>query len=127
MYARGMRALALFAAVIALASSATPYQQMGFRGGVTQTPLGQGAWLITAKGNGFTDRSTIVQYTYRRAAELCPDGFDVIDADRSTSTSVVTFDRGRTYQDVEKSEAVLAVRCHAKLRCTTPTDCHRER
>lgn len=99
--------------VIAVAACSTPYQPMGARGGVEAVALGQGRWLITASGNGFTSRSTVVRYTYRRAAELCRFGFTPVDADRSSSEHVATFDGGKSYQTYSKPDAMLVVQCHA--------------
>jgi len=87
--------------VVFLVACATPYQSMGLRGGYDQTDLGGGRWMIRAEGNGLTRRSTVIEYTYRRARELGPAGFDVDDSDRSTTHG----------QDFDKSSAVLVVHC----------------
>lgn len=96
------------AAVVALAGSATSYG----RATSVQT-LGDGAFLITADGNGFTGSSTIEHYKYQRAAELCPGGFDVLDASSAVQTNLTTFDGGKTYNTVNKPSGSLAIRCRA--------------
>lgn len=105
-----MRAM-LVAAAVLLSGCPTPYQRMGFRGGVAESPLGGGRWMIRVEVNSYTSRSTAVEYTYRRAAELCPHGFDPIDADRSSRNFYATFDGGRTVQNMPKSSASLVVQC----------------
>lgn len=50
-----------------------------------------------------------MEYTYRRAKELCPGGFTPIDADRSSSDFYVA--TGNTVQNMPKSSASLVVQC----------------
>lgn len=109
------------ALVVGLASACTPtYQQergsdtagqaiMELFGGTQEDQLGDGAWLITVKGDEDTSRSAAVAYTYQRAAKLCPLGFDVVDADRSTTTTGI-------FSNAEKPVAMLAVRCRERPR-----------
>jgi hypothetical protein len=110
-----VRVVAVAAIVVALAASATSYQSA-----VSVQPLGGGTFLITADGNGFTGSSTIEHYKYRRAAELCPGGFDVIDANQSTRTNLATFDGGKTYNTVNKPSGSLAIRCRAPAVAAPP-------
>jgi hypothetical protein len=100
------RILLVLGMALALGASATSY-----RDSYATTPLGNGRYLIEARGNGFTDRSTVIRYAYQRAAELCPIGFDVVDADQSTTSNDVTFDGGKTYQTVNKSQSTVLVQC----------------
>jgi hypothetical protein len=95
--------------LVVLTSCATSYESA-----TSSRPIGPNAFLITADGNGFTSRSEIVEYQYRRAAALCPDGFDVIDADRSTRSSLATFDGGQTYTTINKPSGAMAVRCKSE-------------
>lgn len=87
--------------------------------------IGGGAFLITADGNGWTGSSTIEQYKYRRATEVCPNGFDVIDANASMRTSLATFDGGQTYNTINKPSGSLAIVCKqqrvARAQPRTPT------
>jgi hypothetical protein len=91
---------------LVLAGCATSY-----RDSYETTPLGNGRYAIDTAGNGFTDRSTVIKYGYMRAAELCPLGFDIIDADKNTRAQDVTFDGGKTYSTVHKSSATLLIQC----------------
>lgn len=74
-YDRGMR----IAIVLALTACATPYQRMGLSGGYDDKRLGNGDYVVTVKVNGFTDRATALEYLHRRAGELCPDGYKLVD------------------------------------------------
>ncbi len=100
-----IRIVSVAAALVLCAASATPYQESGFRGGVSHRALGPHSYSITAEGNGFTKRSTIVEYTHRRASELCPNGYDVMDKDSNTQTYAC----GKN--DCDKSDAALIVQC----------------
>ncbi len=102
-----MRAIML--AALAATSCATPYQANGFRGGYEDTNLGAGRWLITVHVNAYTSRATAVQYTYRRAAELCPYGFDPVDSTSETTYHTANFGNGP--QEYSKANAVLVVQC----------------
>lgn len=94
--------------MVALMGCATSYESA-----TAHQPLGGGAFLITADGNGWTGSSDIEHYKYRRAAELCPGGFDVIDANQSMRTNVATFDGGKSYNTINKPSGSLAIRCKA--------------
>ena len=68
--------------VVVLASSCTgqtPYQPMGYRGGYEDSDLGGGRHRVTVRVNSNTSRGRALEYLHRRAGELCPDGFDLID------------------------------------------------
>jgi hypothetical protein len=77
-----MRLVLVLVLMLALVGCATSYESA-----TRHESIGPRAYLVTGDGNGFTSRSEITAYTYRRANELCPMGFDVIDADRSTVPS----------------------------------------
>ena len=49
---------------------ATPYQQVGFRGGYTDQYLGDDVYLITVRVNAYTDEATAYEYFHRRANEI---------------------------------------------------------
>ena len=63
-----MRASAL-AALCLLASCQTPYQESGFTGGVTASPITNDTYRISARGNGYTAANTIQDYVLLKAAE----------------------------------------------------------
>lgn len=56
-----------------LASCATPYQEMGALGGVTAAPLSPDLYRISARGNGYTDRTMVQDYVLLKAAETTRD------------------------------------------------------
>src|SRR3569832_882870 len=72
-----------------LVGCATPYQQMGFSGGYADKEIGNNRYLVTVKVNGFTDRATALEYLDRRAAELCPTGYDIVDRAAGDNGGVV--------------------------------------
>ncbi len=91
----GKCTFAALAAGLALAGCATPYQDMGFMGGVRATQISADEAQITARGNGYTDPDTIQRYVLRKAAETTvAAGFDTFavmnDADRSRSGEIST-------------------------------------
>ena len=102
-----MRRLAL---LVTIAGCATSYENA-----VRTRTIGPGTYLISADGNGYTSRTDIIEYTYRRAAELCQYGFDVVGADASSvhRTNPISFDGGETYvrQEYDLPSGSLAVRC----------------
>jgi hypothetical protein len=97
-----LRVGAVIGALALCAASATPYQQSGIRGGYETRQLGGNRWLIHVEVNSFTSQSTATEYAYRRAAEICPNGFDPVD--RSSSTEY-------TAQGDAKPGSVLVVQC----------------
>ena len=52
-----------------LAACSTPYQEMGFRGGVQSEQVTASTYRIVASGNSFTGRRAIQDYTLLKAAE----------------------------------------------------------
>ena len=52
-----------------LASCSTPYQEMGFRGGVSAERVTASTYRIVASGNSFTGYRDIQDYTLLKAAE----------------------------------------------------------
>lgn len=63
------RALAAAAVMMVLAGCQTPYQEDGFTGGVTASPLGENIYRISARGNGYTSSTTIQDYALLKSAE----------------------------------------------------------
>lgn len=64
-----MKWIVLGGVALALAGCATPYQEMGFTGGVAATQLSSDTFQVTARGNAYTDGDTIQRYVLRKAAE----------------------------------------------------------
>jgi len=50
---------------------ATKYQPDGFSGGYYDRKVGPNKWLVGFNGNGYTARSTVQDYAFKRAEELC--------------------------------------------------------
>ena len=76
------------AACAALTGCATPYQDMGLRGGVRAVQITSDIAQVTARGSTVTDADKIEQYALRKAAETTLaagyDHFEVVSAsDRS--------------------------------------------
>jgi hypothetical protein len=72
----------------------TPYQDMGFRGGVAAEQVSADVYRIKARGNGYTDQSTVQDYTLLKAAETAKSAgashFQLISAGDASSQSIVT-------------------------------------
>jgi hypothetical protein len=47
----------------------TPYQEMGFTGGVSAQPITADTYRISARGNGYTNSTDVQDYTLLKAAE----------------------------------------------------------
>lgn len=92
-----------------LGGCVTPYQQMGLSGGYADQALGGGRYSIDVRVNGYTSAGTALQYAYRRAGELCPGGYDVVNALADKSTSYIA--TGNMVQPVNKPEIALIVQC----------------
>lgn len=52
-----------------LVSCSTPYQDMGITGGVQASKMTDDVWRISARGNGYTDRTVVQDYVLLKAAE----------------------------------------------------------
>lgn len=81
--------------LLGVSACATPYQNMGFTGGVGATRIDETTLQISARGNGFTDPDKITRYVMRKAAEeTVADGFGlflvVSQEDRSRTGTFVT-------------------------------------
>lgn len=58
-----------FALLLGLAGCSTPYQGMGFGGGVEAQRMTADTYRIVARGNGYTSSVAIQDYTVLKAAE----------------------------------------------------------
>lgn len=88
-----MKRFALVAvAAVMLSACQTQYQEMGATGGVTAAPITNDTYRISSRGNGFTDPTTVQDYTLLKAAEvtLAAGGshFLVVTSNDATSRSV---------------------------------------
>ncbi|MFT4183628.1 MAG: hypothetical protein QM636_17115 [Rhizobium sp.] len=70
----------------------TQYQEMGVTGGVTAMPITSDTYRIVSRGNGFTDRITVQDYSLLKAAETTlatgNTHFMVVTGSDATSVSV---------------------------------------
>jgi hypothetical protein len=78
-----------------LAGCATPYQEMGFSGGVTAAQVSSDVYRISARGNGYTSDTAIQDYALLKAAETTKAAggthFQVLSGrDASSSGSITT-------------------------------------
>ncbi len=78
---------------------ATAYQCSGFSGGYSETQLDENVFKVSFRGNGYTGRERVSDFTLLRSAELALDNgykyFVIIDADSYTSN--VTYTAPTTY------------------------------
>lgn len=61
------RSLILLA--LAVSACSTPYQEMGITGGVAAQQMTADTFRIVSRGNGYTDRTQVQDYTMLKAAE----------------------------------------------------------
>jgi hypothetical protein len=87
----------------------TPYQPKGFSGGYSDTELGAGRYSVDVQVNSFTSQGTALEYAHRRAGDLCPAGYDVIDGSKSQSDFYIR--SGNTLQNAPKANVALIVEC----------------
>ena len=59
----------VFATLLVVTGCSTPYQSMGFRGGVEAQQITSDTYRIVARGNAYTSPTQIQDYTLLRAAE----------------------------------------------------------
>lgn len=60
---------------------ATAYQPKSYTGGFEDINLGQGKHEITFFGNGYSKKNQLQYYNKKRSAELCPNGFNLLNED----------------------------------------------
>ena len=78
-----MRLLSVIIAILLLTACATPYAERGFWGvGYDETELEPGLYFLDYTGDQYHSMAKVVGYWHRRARELCPDGFQVMDREQ---------------------------------------------
>lgn len=114
----------------------TPYQPMQWNGGYQTHSLGGGMIQIDVKGNAYTTSGAALGYAYRRANEMCPDGFVVVDGTNGSHEEISSeSERWGRYSSTTttvdtKPRVSLIVRCKAppefrpelKSQTDLPTD-----
>lgn len=90
---RGMRRKILFVLLTLLAGCSTPYQEMGFSGGVAAEQMTTDTFRIIARGNGYTKSTTVQDYVMLKAAETAVHSggthFVLLSAADATRTSQI--------------------------------------
>lgn len=94
--------LGLFLTGIVITGCATPYQETGFTGGVSATPLNENTFLIKAQGNAFISAGTIQDYVLLKSAEVCR---------RHNFTHFVTLSEKDTTETVTYQNNTYDIRC----------------
>ena len=83
----------LFSFAFLLQGCATGYQRDGLTGGFSETRLDENVFTVTFRGNGYTKRERVADFTLLRCAELTLESgyayFVIIDA--STFTKIQTY------------------------------------
>jgi uncharacterized lipoprotein YajG len=65
-----MRAiLIVLVAALVLGACETPYQEMGFTGGVSAAQMSADSYRIVSRGNAYTSNTAVTDYTLLKAAE----------------------------------------------------------
>jgi hypothetical protein len=121
-------AAVVIGAMVSLAACQTPYQEMGYEGGVAAVPITNNTYRISARGNGFTDPTTVQDYVLLKAAEVTLASgnsyFTIVNNRDATSSSVgqtagtfqtsvigntafTTYNPGMTYNIVKPGEDLL--------------------
>src|SRR5690606_4541529 len=100
----------VIAAALALVGCSTPYQQMGFRGGYRDRPMGGGRYLVEVRVNGYTSSGTALEYLHRRATELC-GGANYVVEDGTADASYGVVRTGNSAHVYSKPELSALVRC----------------
>ena len=84
----------LVLSTVTLAGCATPYQDADTYGGVTAIPITEDSFLISARGNGFTDASTVQKFFLLKASETTlaagATHFKIISSQDRTIVTYVT-------------------------------------
>lgn len=114
-----------FALGVTLAACSTTYGKMGLTGGVAAAPVTSDTYRISARGNGFTDATTVQDYVLLKAAETAigagQSHFTIISNRDASNTSYgqtagsfnnwgggfVTYNPGVTYDIVKPGEDLM--------------------
>ena len=88
------RIIVLIALFFILQGCSTKYQEVGFKGGYSEMQLDENIFKVSFKGNGYTKREKVADFTLLRSAELTLDNgysyFSVIDANSYSTNSTYT-------------------------------------
>jgi len=86
-----MKQLIIILVILCVQACATSYQSDGYLGGYSETQLDENVFKVSFRGNGYTRREKVADFTLLRSAELALRGgynyFVVIDSGSYTATS----------------------------------------
>lgn len=86
--------ISFFFVALLLAGCSTPYQEIGFTGGVEAQQMTSNTFRIVSRGNGYTSGTTIQDYAVLKAAETTKRNggthFAIISASNASSTGHIT-------------------------------------
>jgi hypothetical protein len=75
-----------------LGGCATPYQSVDLLGGFSETQLAPDSWTITFRGNGYSSRERVTNFTLLRSAEITLENgysyFIIVNKDRFKRSSL---------------------------------------
>lgn len=99
--------------VLGCGGCATPYQQMGFRGGYRDRQLSEGRFFVEVRVNAYASSGTALEYLHRRARDLCTAAgyaeYAIEDSAADADIGVVR--TGNTLQAYRKPEMSAIVEC----------------
>jgi len=85
-----LKKVSIFILVGLLTACATPYQEDGFGGGVSNLQVGETIWEIDARGNAFTSESQVRDFVLLKASEIGRANgfshFNLFDKEKKTDT-----------------------------------------
>lgn len=61
--------IAIILTLLALSACATPYQQVGFKGGFSETRLSENVFKVNFRGNGYTNKERVSDFTLLRKVQ----------------------------------------------------------
>ncbi|WP_351079224.1 hypothetical protein [Shewanella sp. CAL98-MNA-CIBAN-0140] len=86
--------LLLLLPLVLLSGCSTSYQSNGFSGGYSETQLDDNVFKVSFRGNGYTRRERVSDFTLLRSAQLAVENgykyFLVVDSNSYTSNSTYT-------------------------------------
>lgn len=90
MRARQAAGVLCIPAITALFGCATPYQQMGVRGGYTDHEVSENVYFISFEGNGYTSASAVASMWHRRAREVCGGEYGIVHRDGNSDMQLIS-------------------------------------
>ncbi len=79
---------------VLISGCATTYQSHSYSGGYSETQLDENVFKVSFRGNGYTNRERVADFTLLRSAELTMQSgykyFVIVDANSYTSNSTYT-------------------------------------